>query len=780
MNKYLKITASACMVAGLSVMVACSSGPKVDPVIKQDKEIEKKVEATLAKLSLKEKVGQMLQINMPEIGHSGRDGKFVVDDEKLDKILGEYKVGSLLNVPGGVPPTNAEWTEILRKIQKKSMESIGIPCLVGLDQNHGTTYTSGGTLFPQNLNMGATFNREATRLAAEYTAYETRSCNVPWTFCPTLDLTRTQLWSRMWENFGEDCYVNAQMGQAAVIGFQGTDPNHVDGQHIAVSLKHFMGYGAPVTGKDRTPALIAPQDLREKHFAPYLAGIKAGALTIMVNSTMVNGVMMHSNRELLTGWLKEETGWDGMLITDWADINNLYTRDKTAANKKEAIKLAINAGIDMCMEPYSLDFCDLLTELVEEGEVPMSRIDDAVRRILRLKYRLGLFDKQIIESSEYPEFASEEHALAARTAAEESMILLKNSGILPLAQGQKILLAGPNANAMRCLNGGWSYSWQGDLTDACAQQYNTIYEAFCNRFGAENVILEQGVTYGRGATFEAENKPEIEKAVKAAQKADVIVACIGENSYCETPGNIPDLTLSKNQRDLVKALAATGKPVVLILNEGRPRIIADIEPLADAVVDIILPGNYGGDALARLVAGDANFSGKLPYTYPKEVHSLITYDFKPCQETEKMAGAYDYDAVVSVQWAFGYGKSYTTFEYSDLKADKTDFTAKDDLTFTLNVKNTGNMAGKESVLLFSSDLIASISPDVRRLRAFDKIELAPGQTKQVSFTLPASDLAFVNQYGKWVIEKGEFRIQVGNQTLTVNCTEDYQWETPNI
>ena len=741
--------------------------------------IEDKVESVLKKMTLDEKIGQMLQLNLPQVGHTERNGKFVVDDDKLEEVIGKYKVGSLLNTPQTVPPTPQEWAVIVKKIQDKSMEVLGIPCLIGLDQNHGTTYTSGGTLFPQNINMAATFNRSATRRAAEITAYETRASNVPWTFCPTLDLSRNQLWSRCWENFGEDAFLNAAMGASAVEGFQG-NPNGIDKYHISVSLKHYMGYGVPVSGKDRTPAVINPMELREKYFQPYLAGISAGALNVMVNSGMVNGVMTHANHELLTVWLKEETGWDGMIITDWADIDNLYNRDKVAKDKKDAIRQAINAGIDMSMDPYSLEYCDLLKELVEEGAVPMNRIDDAVRRILRMKVRLGLFEQPLMNLEDYPDFGSAKHAEVALHAAEESMVLLKNDGILPLKKGTKILLTGPNANSMRCLDGGWSYSWQGDMADLCAAQYNTIYEAFVNKFGAENVILEQGVRYTRGATFEAESKPEIEKAVAAARKADVIIACIGENSYCETPGNITDLTLSQNQRDLVKALAKTGKPIVLVLNEGRARIIADIEPLANAITDIMLPGNYGGDALANLIAGDANFSGRLPFTYPKEVHSLITYDYKPCQEVDKMAGAYDYDAVVSVQWPFGQGKSYTTFKYSNLKADRESIVAGGIVRFTVDITNTGSVAGKESVLLFTSDLIATVSPDVRRLRQFDKVELAPGETKTVALDVPMNDFAYVGPDGKWILEEGDFKIQVGTETMILNCPETHRFDAPNI
>lgn len=473
--------------------------------------------------------------------------------------------------------------------------------------------------------------------------------------------------------------------------------------------------------KDRTPAIIAPNDLREKHFAPYLAAVRQGALTIMANSGSINGMPVHANRELLTQWLKEDLNWDGMIVTDWADIDNLWKREKVAKDKKEAIKMAINAGIDMSMDPYDLGFCRLLKELVEEGEVPMSRIDDATRRVLRLKYRLGLFDQPTTDYKDYPEFGGKLHAEAALQSATESMILLKNeSELLPLSKGKKILLTGPNAaNQMRCLNGGWSYTWQGHLADQFAGAYHTIYEAMCNEFGLDNVILEQGVTYNEKGNYWEENEPQIQRAVAAAGRADVIVACVGENSYCETLGNLTDLTLSQNQRDLVKALAKTGKPIVLVLNGGRPRIIADIEPLAKSVVNILLPGNYGGDALADLLSGEANFSGKMPYTYPKEVHSLINYDYKNAEHIgEAMEGAYNYDAQVSFQWAFGYGLSYNDYEYDNFQVNKSDFMADDELIFTVNVTNKGTRVGKESVLLFSSDLVASLTPDNRCLRNF--------------------------------------------------------------
>lgn len=660
------------------------------------------------------------------------------------------------------------------------MKRIGIPCVFGLDQNHGSTYTQGGTLFPQNINVAATFNREIARRSAEATAYETRAVSIPWTYSPTVDLGRDARWPRIWENFGEDCYLSSEMGKAMVYGFQGEDPNNIDQYHIATSMKHFMGYGVPWTGKDRTPAYISPADLREKHFAPFLAGLQAGALTVMVNSASVNGMPMHANKDILTGWLKEETGWDGVLITDWADINNLYTREMVAKDKKDALRIAINAGIDMIMEPYSCDACGYLVELVKEGKIPMSRIDDACRRVLRMKYRLDLFKNPTQKLKNYPKFGGEEFAKLALEGATESMVLLKNEGnILPLQHGKKILLTGPNANQMRCLDGGWSYTWQGHRADEFAGKYNTIYEAFCNEYGKENVILNQGVTYNEKGKYWEENEPQIQGAVAAAKDADVIVACIGENSYTETPGNLTDLWLSENQRNLVKALAQTGKPVILVLNEGRPRLIADIEPLAQGIIDILIPGNRGGDALANLVSGKSNFSGKMPYTYPKEINSLANYDFKKSEEVGTMEGAYDYNAKITQQWGFGYGLSYTSYKYSNLKVSQSDFRHGDIIKVSVDVKNTGKVAGKESVLLFSSDLIASMVPDGRRLRAFDKVELQPGETKTMIFELKADDLAFVGWNGKWRLEEGDFKLMIADQSADIHCTDTYQWPTAN-
>src|SRR5574344_1136736 len=751
-----------------------------NPVIPRDDRIEAQVQQTLSRLTLEEKVGQMMELVTDFFGSNDEKGVFHIDRQKTDSILARYKIGSILNAPNTCAPTAKEWEVIIQDIQKSSMKQIGIPCVFGLDQNHGSTYTADGTLFPQNINVAATFNREIARRCAEATAYETRAISVPWTYSPTVDLGRDPRWPRIWENFGEDCYLNAEMAKAMVLGFQGDNPNNIDNDHIAVSLKHYLGYSVPWTGKDRTPAYISPADLREKFFAPFLAGINNGALSVMVNSASVNGMPVHANHELLTTWLKDQTGWDGVLVTDWADINNLYTREMVAKDKKDALRIAINAGIDMIMEPYDPTTCDLIKQLVLDGSISMTRIDDAVKRVLRMKYRLGLFDNPTQKLSDYPKFGGKEFTDLSLEGAKESIILLKNEHhILPLKEGQKILLTGPNANQMRCLDGGWSYTWQGNLTDKFAGKYNTIYEAFCNKYGKSNVKLCQGVTYNEQGKYYEEHVSDIDAVVKAAAYADVIVACIGENSYTETPGNLTDLTLSENQRNLVKELSKTGKPILLILNEGRPRIISDIVPLTDGVVDIMLPGNFGADALVSLLSGESNFSGKLPYTYPSEINSLANYDFKKSQEVPTMEGAYDYNAKITQQWPFGYGKSYTEYKYSNLRINKTHFLKDEILEVSVDVKNIGNKLGKESVLLYSSDLIASMTPDGRRLRGFEKVELQPGETKTVTIKLPTNDLAFVGYDGKWILEEGEFNLMIDNLTTKITCDSTYKWDSAN-
>ena len=769
------------IVTTLVAMLALALNAQVrKPAIPRDAEIESKIEQTLKKMTLDEKIGQMLELNLDIMGKYDETGKWQLNETMLDTCISKYKVGSLLNAPGTIAASVDQWQKWIRLIQEKSMKYMGIPDIFGLDHNHGVTYTQGGILLPQPINIGASFNTELARIGAEITAYESRAANCPWVYNPVVDLSRDPRWPRVYESFGEDAIVNSKMVVAQIKGYQGEDPNHLGKYNVGTCTKHYFAYGAPWSGKDRTPAYLTPQIIREKYFEPFKQAALAGTLTMMVNSASVNGVPLHASYEYLTKWLKEDLEWDGMLVTDWADINNLFTREKVAKDKKDAIRIAINAGIDMSMDPYSVDFCILLKELVEEGKVSMDRIDDAVRRILRVKYRLNLFKEPNTGGKGYEKFGSEEFAKKALLAAEEGEVLLKNEGILPLAKGKKILLTGPNANQMRCIHGGWSYTWQGSKASHLSEKYNTIYEALCNKYGKENIILEQGVTYNEDGQYFEENAPEIGKAVAAASQADVIIAVVGENSYTETPGNLTDLWLSENQRNLVKALSQTGKPIILVLNEGRPRLIADIEPLSKAVIDILLPGNYGGDALANLLAGDANFSAKMPYTYPKEINTLNTYDYKVSEEVGTMSGAYNYDAKVTLQWPFGYGLSYTTFEYSNMRVDKKSFDADDVLTVSVDVRNSGARAGKEAVLLYSSDLVASIVPDNKRLRDFTKIELQPGEQKTVTFELPAKNLAFVGADGKWTLEEGDFVLKAGNQSVEVVCTKTKVWDEPNI
>ncbi len=748
--------------------------------------IEYRVDSVLSKMTLEEKVGQMAQYTVDVIAKGGNlytsDEPFEIDTKMLDLVVGKHKVGSILNTSNNRARTTEVWENNIKIIQQRAIQETGIPIVYGIDAIHGVTYTAGGTFFPQEVGMAATFNRDLVTRGAEITAYETRASNIPWNFSPTMDVGRDARWSRIWESFGEDTYVNAEMGTAVVRGYQGNNHNAVGANHTAACLKHYIGYGVPTSGKDRTPAIIAENDLREKFFEPFRAAIIDGnALSVMVNSGMINGVSTHADYRLLTQWLKEDLDFDGVVVTDWADVQNLLSRDHIVHNYRDAVRKAINAGIDMVMEPYNLEFMPTLIELVESGEVSQERVDDAVRRVLRMKFRLGLFDKPYWSRHDYPKFGSAEHEAAAKAAADESITLLKNdNNILPLKQGAKLLVAGPNANSMRTLNGGWSYSWQGEKTEEFAEQYNTIYEALSNKFGADNVVLEEGVSYNMAGQYFEENQPQIERAVAAADGVDYIVLALGENSYCETPGNLEELSLSDNQIALALALQQTGKPVILVLNEGRPRLIRKIEPNSKAIVHLYLPGNYGGDALADILAGDVNPSGKLPYTYPKFEQGLITYDHKPSQNLDtKMEGAYDYGAETSVQYSFGYGLSYTTFEYSNLHINKKEFAAGEDIMITVDIQNTGKVAGKESLLLFSSDLVASITPDVRRLRAFDKVELSPGQSKTVTFTINANDLAFVNAEGKWTLEEGEFMIQVGDQTVLIKCKATKIWDTPN-
>lgn len=767
------------VLASMSIILAsCGAGQTSgSSAIPEDKAVESKVESVLKKMTIEEKVGQMVQLTA---------GAFCTDDlvdtAKVRHLVKEYKIGSFLNTFGPTSRPRAVTAEQIKKIQDITMEELGIPMVYGLDMIHGASYLDDATFYPQEVNLAATFDRSYAEMMGKVIAYESRAAMTPWVFSPVMDLSRNPSWPRVWESWGEDPYLQSEMSVAEVIGAQGSDPNHIGLENVAVSIKHYLGYGAAATGKDRTPAYIAPDDLREKYFRPFKDCMQAGALTMMVNSASINSVPVHASHEYLTEWAKEQLKWDGMTVTDWADINNLYTREHIAADRKEAVALGINAGIDMIMDPYDPEVCKDIIAAVNEKMIPMSRIDDAVRRVLRLKVRLGLFENPVWNVDNYDKFACKEFQDNSYDAAVESMVLLKNEdNVLPISAGKKILVVGPNANSMRTLNGGWSYTWQGDA-DKFASQYNTIFEALQKVYGEKNVSYVAGVNYNMASRkWDKETDIDINAAVRAARKADIIVACIGENTYCETPGNINDLNLSSNQKELVKSLAKTGKPIVMVLNEGRPRIINDIEPLAKAVVDIMLPGNYGGDALASLISGKENFSGRLPFTYSKYVNSLHTYDYKVSENVQTMDGLYNYDATMDVQWPFGAGLSYTSFEYSDLKSiSPVQFNADDMLTFEVTVKNTGSVKGKEAVLLFSSDIIASKVPDVKRLRQFTKVELNPGESKTVRLEIPAHELAFVGHDGKWRLEKGQFRIACGSESMMIDCTETKVWDTPNI
>jgi len=775
----MTINKKTSVLASMSIILAsCGAGQTSgSSAIPEDKAVENKVESVLKKMTLEEKVGQMVQLTA---------GAFCTDDlvdtAKVRHLVKEYKIGSFLNTFGPASRPRAVTAEQIKKIQDITMEELGIPMVYGLDMIHGATYLDDATFYPQEVNLAATFDRSYAEMMGKVIAYESRAAMTPWVFSPVMDLSRNPSWPRVWESWGEDPYLQSEMSVAEVIGAQGTDPNHIGLENVAVSIKHYLGYGATASGKDRTPAYIAPDDLREKYFRPFKDCMQAGALTMMVNSASINSVPVHASHEYLTEWAKEQLKWDGMAVTDWADINNLYTREHIAADRKEAVALGINAGIDMIMDPYDPEVCKDIIAAVNEKMIPMSRIDDAVRRVLRLKVRLGLFENPVWDVDNYDKFACKEFRDNSYDAAVESMVLLKNEdNVLPISAGKKILVVGPNANSMRTLNGGWSYTWQGDA-DKFASQYNTIFEALQKVYGEKNVSYVAGVNYNMASRkWNKETDIDINAAVRAARKADIIVACIGENTYCETPGNINDLNLSSNQKELVRSLAKTGKPIVMVLNEGRPRIINDIEPLAKAVVDIMLPGNYGGDALASLISGKENFSGRLPFTYSKYVNSLHTYDYKVSENVQTMDGLYNYDATMDVQWPFGAGLSYTSFEYSGLKSiSPVQFNADDMLTFEVTVKNTGSVKGKEAVLLFSSDIIASKVPDVKRLRQFTKVELNPGESKIVRLEIPAHELAFVGHDGKWRLEKGQFRIACGSESMMIDCTETKVWDTPNI
>ncbi len=725
--------------------------------------IESKVNAMVKQMTLEEKVGQMAQVSIESLG-SIQNGNFVFNQNKFKDAVVNYKIGSILNTPG--LQTAQQWNVIIGDIQNAAKETrMKIPVLYGLDDNHGVNYVAGATLFPQEIGQAATWNRQLIFNAGVITAYESRAASVPWTFSPVLDLGTNPQWPRIWEDYGEDPYLGSEMGVQFIKGVQ--DPLGSK-EKLAVSVKHYMAYSDPKSGHDRTDAWIPENYLREYHLPAFRAAVEAGARTVMVNSALINGIPTHINKHLLTDIMKKELGFTGFIVSDWQDIENVYRRDHITKDIKGAIMLAINAGIDMSMIPYDYkEFCTDLIALVKEGKVPVSRIDDAVTRILRVKEELQLFETPMTYLKDYPKFGSAAFEKAAYNTAAESITLLKNTNnILPLPKNAKVLVTGPNANSMRTLNGGWTYTWQGEKTDEYAQRYNTILEAVQKKFGADNVKYETGVGYNMKGKYYEDSVVNIDAAVQAAATVDYVLLCIGENSYTETPGNLNDLSLSDNQLALAQAMIKTGKPVILILNEGRPRIINRIEPGAAAILDIYLPSNFGADALADILTGDVNPSGKLPITYPRFTNSLAGYIHKPSEGDGNPQGGDFYP-----QYQFGFGLSYTSFEYSNLSIDKKSFSPNETATIHVTIKNTGNREGKETAQLFVSELVASLTPDVKRLRGFEKVDLKSGESKTITFKLPLKNLAFVNTDNKRTLEAGDFKIQIAGQTTSFNVNK---------
>ncbi len=717
-------------------------------------EIDAKVSQMLSKMSIEEKIGQMTQITVTTFDVKGKPGE--LDAKKLSDAIQKYHIGSILNVPNLGAPTIQVWNKVLTTISNEANKTrLKIPILYGIDAIHGSSYTAGATLFPQQIGMAATFNTALVEKGTEVSAYETRASSIPWVFSPDLDLPRNPAWSRMWESFGEDVYLSSQMSVAMIKGFEGNDVGSK--YNVASCMKHYIGYGSTTTGKDRTPSIIPERVLRQFDLSIYEAAINAGSKSVMISSGEINGTPVHASKYLITDVLKKELNFQGVVVTDWKDIIYLYTRHKVAENNRDAVKLSVLAGIDMSMVPEDYTFYDDLLDLIAKGEVPMSRIDDAVTRILRMKFELNLFQTTVANLKDYAKFGSQEFIDVAYNAAAESITLLKNNNaILPLNKNEKVLLTGPTANSMKYLNGGWSYNWQGENSDTYAADKMTILEALQNKIGKENVV------YTQGADLEKVDDAEIAKAVELAKGVSKIILCLGEKNYTETPGDISNLYISASQSKLALALSKLNIPIVLVLNEGRPRLISDFENNMSAVVQCYLPGNEGGRALADILYGDVNPSGRLPYNYPRYPNSLEKYNRKYTESLgdEEQNNDAKYEKSYFPQFEFGTGLSYTTFTYSNLEIDKSEIGTSDDLKVTVTVKNTGKVAGKVSVLLYLSDKVASITPEVKALKRFEKINLAAGESKTVSFTLIQKDLQFVNNDLKWVSEKGTFKIQI--------------------
>ena len=739
-------------------------------------DIDKRIDSIMSDMSIEQKIGQMAQINLTVIAN-GPDKwssfePLQIDKDRIEKAINKYHVGSILNTTNNRARDISTWNKIIDEIQSYALSSeTAIPILYGIDGIHGATYIDGATMFPQQIGTAATWDIKNSFNMGMVTAYETRAAGIPWNFSPVLDLGQDPRFPRQFETFGEDPYLTTQMGLASLEGQQGIDNNMNNDFVVATSIKHFLGYQTTISGKDRTPSYIPEHVLRELHLPAFEKAISQGAKTIMINSGLINGIPVHADRYLLTDLLRDELGFDGIILTDWEDINKLHDRDKVAESRKDAIKIAINAGIDMSMIPYDYEeFCDNLLELVKEGEISEARIDESVRRILKLKIELGLFDKK--NKPDYSDFGSQTHQNYAYAAAVESMTLLKNeNSTLPIRNKNKILVTGPNGDSMRTLNGAWTYSWQGEKTDFFAGDHNTIYEAIKNKFTDSDVKYIPGVTYPINEDYDKEPKFEYydqyvdqkKEAIKYAnEEADIIVLCLGENTYTEKPGDLNDINLNRLQIDFANEIIKSGKPVVLVLNIGRPRLISEIESKVNAVINIYLPGNFGGDALADILYGSVNPSGKLPYSYPLYSNSLIPYNYKPAEVQNNAQGAYNYVGEVNNLYDFGFGLSYTSFEYSNLKLNSNQFSKNENIYLSVDIKNTGEIEGKEVIQVYSKDHYASLTPDIKRLRAFKKIKLKPGEIKNVKFEIQVKDLGFVNYQNKHVVETGKFDLMVGS------------------
>ena len=746
--KYILIALCFLMV---SVSAATVGGNQEPKPAKEDKEIYQKVNELLGKMTIEEKVGQMTQVTMQVISKQmgNKDQAHILDEQKLEEAIVKYHVGSLLNVYDAAY-TMEHWQKIISLMEKTTKEKtrLGIPVLYGIDAIHGATYTTGATLFPQAISVGASFNKEIAEKAGMVTSREIKASGIPWNFYPVLDVARQPLWPRTWEAFSEDPYLVSAMGVSYIHGAQGADAAQKDKSLIC--LKHYVGYGFPFNGKDRTPSYMSERTLREVFLPPFEDAVKAGALTVMVNSGEIDGIPVHSDKHILTDILKGELKFKGFIVSDWEDIKRLYTRDRVAATPREAVKMAVLAGMDMSMVPYDYSFYELLVDLVKSGEVPISRIDDAVTRILYVKMKTGIFDGSGFVKEMVPHFASAEHTAINKDAAKETIILAKNDGVLPLKKGSKILVTGPTANMLSVLNGGWTITWQGSEESLYPQEKNTVLEAMQNQFGKENITYVEGTSFDKDINTGA--------AVSAASKSDVVVLCLGEKAYCETPGNINDLDLDKAQVELAEKLIATGKPVVLVMLQGRPRTITSIVEKSQAVLLPFLPGMEGADAIAEVLAGVVNPSAKMPITYPRASNDIIHYDHKPME-------VFDVNAYNPL-FKFGHGLSYTTFEYSNLTLSKNTISTSESVTASVTVKNTGKMAGKEPVLLFVTDMVGSVSRPVLQLKGFEKIMLNPGESKTVSFTITPEQLSFIGRDFSRIIEPGDFTVTVESLKAT--------------